>query len=151
MGGAGSDTLAGGEGDDQLIGGVGNDTLVGGEGDDELIGGAGKDTASFLGNKEDYEITVNDDGSVTGKFIGKADDAASGDKKDAAPKVDEGTDHLVDVETLKFADGKVEVAKLVAEAEAPPAANAAGVMPNIIASAPVMSPELTEKLANTHR
>ncbi|GAB3758456.1 hypothetical protein GCM10028796_04160 [Ramlibacter monticola] len=42
-GGAGSDTLTGGEGADQLRGGVGNDTLEGSSGDDVLDGAAGDD------------------------------------------------------------------------------------------------------------
>jgi Ca2+-binding RTX toxin-like protein len=43
-GGAGSDVLTGGSGDDQLFGGAGNDTVLGKSGNDMLFGGAGDDT-----------------------------------------------------------------------------------------------------------
>ncbi len=123
-GGDGSDKLVGGDGKDTVVGGAGNDTVGGGEGDDELIGGAGKDTGYFFGNKADYEINVNDDGSLTVKFIGKDEPAAEGEEP-KTPKVNEGTDHLVDIETLRFADGEVKVASLVADAAAAKAAEAA--------------------------
>jgi Ca2+-binding RTX toxin-like protein len=42
-GGAGDDTLSGGNGADKLIGGAGNDRLVGRGGDDSLYGGPGED------------------------------------------------------------------------------------------------------------
>ena len=71
----------------------------------------------FLGNKADYDISVNDDGSLTVKFIGKDEPVAEGEEP-KAPKVNEGTDHLVDIETLRFADGTVKVEQLVAEAAA---------------------------------
>ena len=43
-GGAGNDTITGGDGDDMLDGGEGMDSLVGGAGNDMLDGGAGMDT-----------------------------------------------------------------------------------------------------------
>lgn len=43
QGGAGSDALSGGRGDDLLAGGAGRDVLSGGKGHDALLGGAGKD------------------------------------------------------------------------------------------------------------
>ncbi len=43
FGGAGNDTLIGGDGNDVLVGGAGADTLMGGFGNDVLIGGAGID------------------------------------------------------------------------------------------------------------
>lgn len=43
LGGLGADTLVGGSGNDQLDGGVGGDFLVGDFGDDLLIGGEGND------------------------------------------------------------------------------------------------------------
>ena len=42
-GGSGDDLLFGGDGDDELKGNVGNDVLVGGDGKDELDGGVGED------------------------------------------------------------------------------------------------------------
>lgn len=43
FGGAGNDTLIGGNGNDVLVGGAGTDTLIGGFGNDVLTGGAGAD------------------------------------------------------------------------------------------------------------
>jgi Ca2+-binding RTX toxin-like protein len=44
IGGAGNDTLLGQTGDDTLIGGPGNDLLAGSFGNDDLVGGDGNDT-----------------------------------------------------------------------------------------------------------
>jgi Ca2+-binding RTX toxin-like protein len=44
IGGAGNDSLSGGRGADTLLGGGGNDSLDGGNGPDSLLGGAGNDT-----------------------------------------------------------------------------------------------------------
>jgi RTX calcium-binding nonapeptide repeat (4 copies)/Bacterial Ig domain len=43
-GGAGNDTITGGNLNDELVGGSGNDTITGGEGADVLTGGQGNDT-----------------------------------------------------------------------------------------------------------
>jgi Ca2+-binding RTX toxin-like protein len=43
VGGPGANQLQGGQGEDELIGGPADDDLWGGEGDDELVGGAGAD------------------------------------------------------------------------------------------------------------
>ena len=43
-GGRGDDVLRGGPGSDKLLGGLGRDTLIGGAGSDKLVGGPGKDT-----------------------------------------------------------------------------------------------------------
>jgi uncharacterized secreted protein with C-terminal beta-propeller domain len=43
-GGAGNDTITGGDGNDTIRGGAGNDTLVGGRGNDTLRGGTGADS-----------------------------------------------------------------------------------------------------------
>lgn len=50
-GGAGADSISGGDGRDYLVGGTGNDTISGGNGTDIIIGGAGKDhLTGGLGN-----------------------------------------------------------------------------------------------------
>jgi len=85
-GGAGNDTLYGYAGDDQLLGGADNDTLVGGTGNDVLDGGAGNDVAVFAGNRSAYTI-----GSLTANGI-------------TISSATEGSDRLVDVESLRFAD-----------------------------------------------
>lgn len=83
-GGAGADALTGSAGADVLLGGGGRDTLTGGAGDDTLIGGAGTDTAVFSGARALYTITSDAQGqTITGP---------------------DGTDRLISVELLQFAD-----------------------------------------------
>ena len=84
-GGAGADTVSGGAGADSLSGGDGDDTLSGGQGDDTIDGGAGTDTATFVGNRADYDISFDGDAVIV--------------RSDA-----EGTDTLTGVESLQFAD-----------------------------------------------
>src|SRR5262249_10273716 len=89
-GGAGNDTLSGGDGIDVLNGGDGNDQLAGGVGNDTLVGGAGFDSAIFSGNKSSY--TISRAGLTT---------IVSGP---------DGTDTLLSVEMLQFADGSISLA-----------------------------------------
>jgi Ca2+-binding RTX toxin-like protein len=84
------DQLAGDGGANILAGDAGNDVLEGRGGDDWLDGGAGDDTAVYSGNRADYSITDNPDGSRTVT-----------DLRGGSP---DGTDTLVDVEILQFAD-----------------------------------------------
>ena len=90
-GGMGSDTIVGGPGNgflrgdmgnDFVYGGKGNDTLYGGKGDDFLFGGQGtnvihgdigNDTAGFAGNRADYTISQNADGSYLIQGDGSVD------------------------------------------------------------------------------
>lgn len=88
IGDAGNDSLEGGVGNDTLEGGNDNDTLVGGAGNDSLQGGTGRNTAVFSGNKANYSIVTNQDGTVI-----VTDNAGQ-----------DGTDTLKDVRILKFAD-----------------------------------------------
>ena len=92
-GGSGNDTLSGQAGNDVLTGGTGNDVLTGGSGDDTLSGGAGQDRATFAGLMSNYRFSASTAGLVV-------TDTLSG----------EGSDTLVDVETLSFADGDLQVA-----------------------------------------
>ena len=103
-GGAGADRIAGHEasgmvdgasGDDTLIGGAGSDSLTGGAGNDLLVGGYADDVAFFTGRWADYRIT-DEDGVIS--------------VVDLRPGSPDGTDMLVDVETLHFADGWVTAA-----------------------------------------
>ena len=72
---------------DHLIGGAGNDVLIGGGGDDGLHGGGGEDTAVLAGVPRDYTIVAEGRGHrLTGP---------------------DGSDLLLDVERLAFADGRV--------------------------------------------
>ncbi|MDF1734312.1 MAG: tandem-95 repeat protein [Minwuia sp.] len=88
-GGDGNDTLTGGDGNDTLLGGAGNDAFFGGTGDDSINGGDGTDNATFTGNADEYDVTFNDDGTVT--------------ITDTVPDRD-GTTTLENVETAAFAD-----------------------------------------------
>ncbi len=96
VGGTGNDTLGGGTGNDSLAGGVGDDTLTGGEGADLIDGGDGKDLATYSGNRSEYDITENKDGSVTIEHLKGAD----------------GTDTVNNVENFEFADGTVTLDQL---------------------------------------
>ena len=88
FGSGGNDIFDGLGGDDALFGGDGDDVFMEGEGDDVLIGGDGNDTAVFNGNRNDYSISLNENGSVT-----VADKAGLN-----------GSDTLFGVEQIQFAD-----------------------------------------------
>lgn len=103
FGGDGNDVLEGGPGNDRLFGEAGNDTLRGGDGNDVLSGGAGDDSidggngsdrAIYSGNRADYQVVRQGDGS----FV-ITDTRAGGD----------GVDKLVNVELLKFSDQTLRI------------------------------------------
>ena len=60
-GGAGKDTLTGGEADDILVGGDGDDRLFGLEGDDQMIGGSGDDQMFSGDGRNDLSGGSGDD------------------------------------------------------------------------------------------
>lgn len=76
-------------GNDTVDGGAGDDTVIGGEGDDSLIGGSGSDEALYSGDRSDYTITQNPDGTYT------ITDNNAGDG-------DDGTDILDGIEAVRF-------------------------------------------------
>jgi serralysin len=84
IGGNGSDTLIGNGAANYLSGGFGNDLLIGVAGDDALDGGPGIDTASYNGARSAYAVAWRDGVTVSSTA--------------------DGTDHLVDVEAVQFAD-----------------------------------------------
>jgi Ca2+-binding RTX toxin-like protein len=85
-GGLGYDSLVGGLGDDTIRGGGDNDTFFGGSGSDQIDGGEGNsDVAVFSGDRDDYDITVGDDGVTV---------VSEGD-----------TDNLSNIEYLRFDNG----------------------------------------------
>lgn len=93
FGGSGNDELDGGNGADLLDGGDGNDTLTGGAGDDVLSGGSGRDRAVYSGSFFDYDF------AQLGPLLAIRDmNAADGN---------DGTDLLLDIEELQFADGTI--------------------------------------------
>jgi Ca2+-binding RTX toxin-like protein/preprotein translocase subunit YajC len=79
-------------------GNAGDDSFTGGTGDDLLDGGADTDTAYYSGNAVDYTITYVLDGG--GNVIGYSSvvDNNAGDG-------DDGSDTLISIEKLVFADG----------------------------------------------
>ena len=92
----GNDVLRGLGGNDTLLGGLGNDALMGGPGNDSIDGGDGQDTASYALNASSYTVTA-----VTGGY------------QVAAKTGTEGTDTLLSVESLKFADRTALVSSFV--------------------------------------
>ena len=89
----GTDTLIGGAGNDRIIGGAGVDTLIGGGGTDTLIGGIGSSTAVYSGNRSQYSIVHNANGTTT-----------ITDLRGGSP---DGTDTLNFVQSARFADQTV--------------------------------------------
>ncbi len=92
---------------DTLEGGAGNDTLIGGDGADMLEAARqryhrrwqGADTAIYSGNWEDYNIVQNEDGSYT-----------ISDLRSGAP---DGIDTVSNVENFRFADGELRSEHLI--------------------------------------
>jgi uncharacterized delta-60 repeat protein len=61
FGGDGNDTLLGGDGADRLTGDGGNDSIDGGLGGDHVYGGAGVDTIDYSSRTADLRVTLGDD------------------------------------------------------------------------------------------
>ncbi len=87
---AGADTLTGTGSNDFIVGVGGNDTLTGGSGNDILNGGAGIDTAVFSSNRANFSLAPSGGNYVVTDRSGA-----------------EGTDTLISVERLRFADANV--------------------------------------------
>lgn len=107
----GGDSLSGGNGDDilygddpgtgfgdKLFGDSGNDQLHGGGGDDVIDGGADTDTAHYSGNRADYAIALNADGSY------QVTDLRTG--------INDGSDTVRNVELVRFADVLLPIGQL---------------------------------------
>ena len=77
---------------DIVTGSAGDDAVRGGAGSDWFDGGDGYDTAHFDGAQADYTIT----------------ETSTGEIQVTALATDEGTDTLVNVEALQFAESRVE-------------------------------------------
>lgn len=87
-------TLAG---PDTFIGSAGNDVIRGYDGNDAINGGAGIDTAVFSGNRADYTIMAITNGpTITGYSVHSSAN-------------NEGTDTMVNVERIRFADTTVAI------------------------------------------
>ena len=107
-GGKTNNSLVGAAGNDTIDGAGGDDTLQGDAGDDSLIGGDGDDTAVYAGKKDDYQITPNEDaeGAYTITYVGGVDSD------------DEGTDELIGIEHIEFADETLDSDGMAAAADA---------------------------------
>lgn len=96
VGTAASEVISALGGNDTVSAGDGNDTITGGAGDDSIDGGSGIDTAVFSDVRANYTIAqvpgTADTWTVTHNVPGA-----------------DGTDTLVDVERLAFADNKVAI------------------------------------------
>jgi Ca2+-binding RTX toxin-like protein len=110
LGGGGGDTLRGGNGADTIDGGTGvdfifgeagadtiygregDDFIQGGNGDDTIRGGSGFDTVTFNRDLEAYEIDFSGDSVFVTDLVGSG-----------------GTDELMGVERLVFADAEILV------------------------------------------
>jgi hypothetical protein len=92
-----AEALSGGTaGDDSIIGTIGSDVIAASSGNDSISGGLGLDTVTYSGNRDDYEITVLDDGRVQVADLNDVDG-------------NEGVDLLSNVEVLQFADKSIEI------------------------------------------
>jgi YD repeat-containing protein len=88
---------------DVIDGGAGDDLIAGAAGNDDIDGGDGSDTAIFAGSARDYDITLAGGELVVRDRIADRD----------------GSDHLVNVEFLQFADSAVDVGHLLARLSGP--------------------------------
>nr|WP_283817942.1 carbohydrate-binding domain-containing protein [Bradyrhizobium jicamae] len=87
--------------------GTDNDLIYGGAGNDTIDGGAGTDTAVYSGKASDYDISLSGNVvTITDKVTGR-----------------DGTDHLTNVEFLKFSDKTVSTSLLTSNATASDAAS----------------------------
>lgn len=104
-GGAGNDSLFGGNGDDTISGGAGNDSIFGGAGNDVLTGGAGTD--SLYGDTGDDLFIVTTGSAVDSIFGGTGNDTISFDGASTGANVvysttGNGTQNLVGVGGVAF-------------------------------------------------
>ena len=99
-----NDTLNGGAGNDSIAGLGGNDSITGGAGNDSIDGGAGTDSAIFSGHLSSYNL------SHVGSTYTVRDKTGS-----------DGTDTLVNIESLKFTDLTVNLTVQAIAAAAPQA------------------------------
>jgi Ca2+-binding RTX toxin-like protein len=94
------DTLHGLAGNDTITGGTGDDFLFGDNGNDLINGGGGIDTAEYVGNRGDYTMFRNDDGSTSVICNNK--------------NVGDGTDTLHNIAYLEFMDQTIALSSLAA-------------------------------------
>ena len=98
VGGSGDDLLDGGDASDAMFGDAGTDTLLAGAGNDTIDGGSDTDTTVFTGQRSDYLLQSNADGSVT------LTDLRSG--------TPDGSDRILNVEFFQFSDVLIDATHL---------------------------------------
>lgn len=87
------ENVIGGSGYDRMKGNEANNTFTGGLGNDTIDGGAGWNVAVFSGNKADY--VISDEGNGTVRITGR-----------------DGRDTLSNIQELRFDDGSVDISDL---------------------------------------
>lgn len=116
----GADALVGNDLGYELRGGAGSDALEGRGGNDVLYGGKGDDTAVYRGSRFDYEVTFDPrPGTATVRDLREGDYAF------------DGTDILVSIEWLRFADGTFkldDIAARVVHPESPDESHSPGLL-----------------------
>ncbi|GAU85718.1 cadherin domain-containing protein [Bosea sp. BIWAKO-01] len=109
------DEIYGGNHDNVLRGGAGNDVLLGGAANDTLDGGADDDMVRYYGNRADYRISQNPDGSFT--VVDLVTDISPPASPDTPATIrDEGTDRVLNVEQFRFADQTIAAAQILIDA-----------------------------------
>ncbi len=99
--GSGNDRLDGNDANNLLNGMEGNDTMMGGLGNDTLLGGAGTDTAYYAGAMAEFSTSWNPDTRAVTVVDNKPSNG------------NEGTDTLIGIERIVFADGELNLGTLV--------------------------------------
>ncbi|WP_282093490.1 calcium-binding protein [Epibacterium ulvae] len=101
-GGAEDEQFTGTHAEDYLIASGGDDIIAGHGGNDWIHGGTGEqDEALFSGNRADYLIQYDVRNGFGGVFVQ--------DLSDGSLRINEGTDWIVGVEFLSFADGTIDL------------------------------------------
>jgi Ca2+-binding RTX toxin-like protein len=97
--GDGENKIRTGDGADHITAGLGKDLIEGRAGDDVIDAGADTDTVVYSGNRSDYLVTQNADGSYS-----------IADTRTGSP---DGTDTVRNIELFAFADSSVPLAELL--------------------------------------
>ena len=93
IGGSGDDTIKGNSSDNSIEGRSGNDIIDGGLGNDIIDGGLGNDTAIYRDVYSNYDISKNDNNSLTINH-----------SSSSGPTKNDGIDIVSNIEKLKFTD-----------------------------------------------
>ena len=109
IGGSGNDTLIANDGGCTLSGGAGNDTLIGGSGNDRLIGGSGVNTI-FGGDGNDVVVLSGSQSNYTISYDYSKQSFTLVDLRAGSP---DGTDTVMGVESVIFAEGALALSSLI--------------------------------------